>query len=264
MRLFLAAVFALGWLFQYLALYNPLWLVAAMWTPALGAILEMKKKGSLRPRPLRSELGSLVRIYRATAPAAAWLLLMCGVAYFLIGLQPLDLEKALQGRIPLWLYLATTAFMAPLAPVINAFLATFGEELGWRGYLLPRLASRYGWGGASVVVGLVWGLWHTPAILLLGHNYGKTWCLPCLALFVLLTIPMSFIHTWAYLKYGVWGAAFLHGAVNGWAGIYVLLYSQTIGDLLWGLAGIYGAATLSIVAAVFWIDLKSSLPPSGE
>ncbi|AAL63483.1 P. aerophilum family 322 protein part 2, authentic frameshift [Pyrobaculum aerophilum str. IM2] len=64
---------------------------------------------------------------------------------------------------------------------------------------------------------------------------------------------MSFLHTWAYLKYGVWGAAFLHGAVNGWAGAYFLLYPHTFGDVVWSITGLYGAATLTVTTAAFWL-----------
>jgi len=55
--------------------------------------------------------------------------------------------------------------MASLLPVLLIWpvLAALGEELGWRGYLYPRLMPRLGPIGAAVAVGLVWGLWHLPA-----------------------------------------------------------------------------------------------------
>ena len=42
---------------------------------------------------------------------------------------------------------------------------TFGEEFGWRGYLLPRLAPLGGI-SAAIITGVIWGLWHTPVIVL--------------------------------------------------------------------------------------------------
>ncbi|MEM0278116.1 CPBP family intramembrane glutamic endopeptidase [Pyrobaculum sp.] len=259
MILFILAAFGLGWLFQLLAACSPFWLAAAMWTPALGALLELKREGKLKPRPLGEEWPGLKALYKATAPAAFWLALSILLAYFVVGPSPYEPPPTVRAvffvafvEVPGWVVYATLP-LAVIAPFINALLATFGEELGWRGYLLPRLAERIGWAWASVVVGVVWGVWHAPAVLVVGHNYGRPWCLECLAVFVLLTVPVSFIHTWAYLKYGVWGAAFLHGAVNGWAGAYFLIYHHTFGDLAWSLTGLYGAATLAATAAVFWL-----------
>ena len=52
-----------------------------------------------------------------------------------------------------------------LLPVLLVWplLAALGEELGWRGFLYPRLEARLGWLGAALVLGVVWGVWHLPA-----------------------------------------------------------------------------------------------------
>lgn len=42
-------------------------------------------------------------------------------------------------------------------------LAALGEEIGWRGFMLPRLQARFGMLSAALLVGVVWGLWHLPA-----------------------------------------------------------------------------------------------------
>jgi membrane protease YdiL (CAAX protease family) len=58
--------------------------------------------------------------------------------------------------------------------VIN-MVFTFGEEFGWRGYLLPRLAP-LGGAWAAILTGVVWGLWHAPLIVLSGYNFpGHPW-----------------------------------------------------------------------------------------
>lgn len=50
-----------------------------------------------------------------------------------------------------------------------SLLTALGEELFWRGYLWERLRERGFW-PASLEIGLYWGLWHAPLILLFGHN----------------------------------------------------------------------------------------------
>lgn len=56
-------------------------------------------------------------------------------------------------------------------------MAAAGEEIGWRGYLLPRLEQRFGLLGAALLIGLVWGLWHLPADYVALKSYGP-WFVP--------------------------------------------------------------------------------------
>jgi membrane protease YdiL (CAAX protease family) len=77
--------------------------------------------------------------------------------------QPLPVDPAV-------VVLAQIAAALTLAVPLNALFA-FGEEFGWRGYLLPRLMQRLGpWPGV-LAHGAIWGFWHAPLILLLGYNY---------------------------------------------------------------------------------------------
>lgn len=137
---------------------------------------------------------------------------------------------------------------------INAFFA-FGEELGWRGYLLREL-SGVRFLPASLFVGFVWGLWHAP-IIALGHNYPQhpiagigmmvLWCM-------LLSPPITYITLKAR---SVIAAAVFHGTLNAIAGISYL-YLVGGNDLTNGVTGVSGfAALLLINAALFWRDQKS-------
>ena len=99
--------------------------------------------------------------------------------------------------------------------VIFTLTLSLGEELGWRGYLLPRLLS-VGRTRALVLVGLVWAAWHLPLIFLtpLYHPDGNRWLV--LPLFVGTIVAGSFV--FGYLRLwtdSVWPAAIAHSAHNG-------------------------------------------------
>ena len=76
-------------------------------------------------------------------------------------------------------------------PILN-FITCFGEEWGWRGYLLPKMAAKMPRIPMLLITGTIWGLWHAPVIAM-GHNYGTDYwgypvvgiammCIFCIAL----------------------------------------------------------------------------------
>jgi membrane protease YdiL (CAAX protease family) len=106
-----------------------------------------------------------------------------------------------------------------LAPVLNAVFA-FGEELGWRGYLLPRLLPLGQW-PALLVSGVIWGLWHAPVILL-GYNY-PAHPVPGVLMMVGLCVILGILFGWTRLATGsIWPAVIAHGALNGSAATTLL------------------------------------------
>ena len=71
---------------------------------------------------------------------------------------------------PETLLLIQLAVGIPLGFLINTLVLTFSEEIGWRGWLQPKLSQQgLGFWGISGVTGLIWGVWHAP-IIALGHN----------------------------------------------------------------------------------------------
>jgi membrane protease YdiL (CAAX protease family) len=101
-----------------------------------------------------------------------------------------------------------------LIPVSIAFSTPFqaGEEIGWRGFALPRLADRFGLPIASLMLGLIWAIWHLPQFYVAGadsyHQSFIVWAAQVVA--------MSVAFAWAYAKSG--GSLLLvmlmHAAVN--------------------------------------------------
>ncbi|OGU58999.1 MAG: hypothetical protein A2V66_16390 [Ignavibacteria bacterium RBG_13_36_8] len=93
-------------------------------------------------------------------------------------------------------------------------IAAFGEEIGWRGLLVPELAKLTSYTRVSLISGAVWAVWHIPGILFVGYTSGITawFTIPCFAVMV---ISASFVFTWLRLKSGsVWTAVILHTTHN--------------------------------------------------
>ena len=107
-----------------------------------------------------------------------------------------------------------------LAPFLNTLFA-LGEEIGWRGLMMPALHERLPAPKAIVLGGVIWGLWHAPITALMGHNYGfgypgypytgiAAMCVFCTAAGALLTYV-------TVKSRSVWPAALAHGAINAFA-----------------------------------------------
>jgi membrane protease YdiL (CAAX protease family) len=141
-----------------------------------------------------------------------------------------------------------------LAPVLNA-LPSLGEEFGWRAYLQPKLMP-LGWRRAMVVMGVIWGMWHWP-ILVLGYNYGLEYAgAPWwgMVVFVWFTLTFGTILGWLTLRGGsVWPAVIGHGALNGIAALPMLFVQGEPNLLLGPLAhGLVAGIPTVLVAAWFW------------
>jgi membrane protease YdiL (CAAX protease family) len=87
-----------------------------------------------------------------------------------------------------------------------------GEEVGWRGYALPRLAARMGLARASLVLGVIWAVWHLPLFFLRwGDTYGQSF-----VVFVLQVTALSVAMAWLWMRTGgsLLLTMLLHAAVN--------------------------------------------------
>jgi membrane protease YdiL (CAAX protease family) len=126
---------------------------------------------------------------------------------------------------------------------VNA-IAGFGEELGWRGFLQKEL-SWLGFWKSSGVIGLVWGFWHTP-IILMGHNYPQH---PAAGVFMMTVFTLLLAPILSYVRRranSVIAAAILHGTLNATAG-FSLLASRGGSDLTVGMTGLAGLCVLAVV-----------------
>jgi len=132
---------------------------------------------------------------------------------------------------------------------INA-IAGFGEELGWRGFLMRAFRDK-SFIQASLLVGLIWGIWHAPLILM-SHNYPQhpqwgvfmmtVWCILLTPLFLFITLKAQ----------SVIAASIMHGTLNGTAGLAILLIEGG-SDLTIGVTGLAGFLSLGLVLVLLFV-----------
>ncbi|WP_319467957.1 type II CAAX prenyl endopeptidase Rce1 family protein [uncultured Pseudodesulfovibrio sp.] len=230
-----------------------LWLLAIMWIPGLTALLVslfMEKTGIRGLKnALSLRIGSLGPYFLTLFIAPAVYAAMYGLSWA-FGLtepdlsmaaltaaigsdEPVTRETVFQVMLPLSIF---------LGPFIN-FVFGLGEELGWRGFLLPRLMP-LGKIPAYLVLGILWGLWHAPLIWA-GFNYPGHPVAGIAMMCVLSTAFGLFINEMTLHYRSSLLAAFIHGAVNAQGyGIWAWLFPGT--------APLLGGGT-GIIAAAIWL-----------
>jgi membrane protease YdiL (CAAX protease family) len=93
-------------------------------------------------------------------------------------------------------------------------VVTIGEELGWRGYVLEKMVRLLGVNRGLILLGLVWGYWHLP-IILMGYNFPNHPVLGAVVLMPISTIFMGIFLGWLYLRSrSIWMPALAHAAMN--------------------------------------------------
>jgi len=238
----------------------------AMWAPGLAAIIvtrfvNKEKLGTLNLR----------RLGDWRAYLWAWLLplaltIVAGILTWAFRAGQLDLEFTIikeaaamaegSSAIPTNLLVAIQILFAlTLAPLINTIPA-LGEELGWRGFLLPHLLP-LGQFRAILISGVIWGLWHAPAVVL-GLNYPSR---PIAGIFMMIvfTVLLGAIFSWLYLRtLSPWAPALAHGSLNAIAGLPVIFLTGV--DIVIGgtLASLIGWIPLALF--VGWLIWTRRLP----
>jgi membrane protease YdiL (CAAX protease family) len=228
-----------------------------MWCPGLAALVT----AWLRHRSLSGfgwGLGRLPYLFIAYGLAVA----VCFAAYLVVWIafdafRPTDLlDAADKAGVPPALQtpagvLAIALIVLPLTSIVSAA----GEEIGWRGYLVPRMFPLAGFTGTSLIVGLIWAAWHYPinAVVFPLHRPGvPLWYAN--ACFTILVIGASFAHTWLRLRsQSLWPSVLFHATGNAIQGVLQAATLET--SVTAWLTTEYGASFAVagvVLALVFW------------
>ena len=147
------------------------------------------------------------------------------------------------------------AFLPALAAglAFNLF-ATFGEELGWRGLLVPEMSKFMGFTKLALLSSAIWAVWHFPLIIF-GHYHGVGPLWYSLLIFTPAVIGIGVVLAWLRLKSGsLWPAVFFHGVWNYFIQqFYPMLTVETEAtQLITGEFGWACPAMLVVLGLIFW------------
>ena len=232
-----------------------------MFFPALGVLItRLVTREGFKNAMLHLNLRGNVRYYLIGWFGPMVLTLLGTLLYFVVCPSEFSLTayQAQMDTVPLpeTLFWVVQVLLMLIAPLLN-LVPCFGEEWGWRGYLLPKVAARMKFLPTVLLTGFIWGIWHAP-IIVAGHNYGMSypgypwWGIIAMCMFCIVAGTLfSFI---TLKTKSCWPAVFAHGMLNGTASIGVIFladpmaYDRFVGPVP---TGIIGAAAYILVAV--WI-----------
>jgi membrane protease YdiL (CAAX protease family) len=199
---------------------NLLYVTGAMWSPGLAALATKRIFGE--------PISGLP--WKWGGARYAWLAYLIPLAYalpvYLVAwLTPLggfltpDFLRTTAAQFgwsnfPSWVALVLFVLLTATLGLVAKTSRALGEEIGWRGFLVPELNKVVGFTGVSVISGLMWAAYHFPVLLFGDYNKGApAWV--SLTCFTLMVVADSFIMAWLTLRSNsLWPAAIFHGSHN--------------------------------------------------
>jgi membrane protease YdiL (CAAX protease family) len=140
------------------------------------------------------------------------------------------------------------------AGTVTSCLTALGEEIGWRGFLVPNLAKLTSFPKVALISGAIWAVWHYPLIFFAGYGRGTSVWYGA-ACFTVMVIGLSFAFAWMRLKSGsLWTGVLLHASHNLFIQqVFNPLTTDTgLTKYITGEFGIALALVSLVIAYVFW------------
>ena len=255
---FIILTFMFSFIIEYLIIKNissvsntqtNMYLILLMWTPAFGAIItKLIFQKNLKGFGLYS--GRIRWLILSVLIPLIMGLLMFGAGWF-IGFASFNAAKA--GAVFSFSYISLELAIG--------ILGAFGEELGWRGFLVPELSKSMTFSKLTIISGFIWGVWHIPLIIFLGYR-GSYSLIISILMFLIMIIFLNVSITWLRLKSdSLWPAVLFHTFWNfSIQAFYPYLTTQTpTGDKLLGEFGWLAIAVTLLFGIIFWI-FRNKLP----
>ena len=232
------------------------YVLGIMWCPALAAFITLKLN--------RRSLSDLGWKWPETKYALmSWYvpLLYAAIAYAIVWIGGLggfpnhEFASTLIARmgLPVSPLLATFLYVLLVGSfgLVRSLSSALGEEIGWRGFLVPELSKNVSFTATALLSGIVWSLWHYPILIFADYNAGTpTWY--GLSCFTVMVIAISFVFAWMRLKSGsLWTGALLHASHNLYVQAIFTPLTKDTGKTAWYIDEF--GAILPIVTVAFAI-----------
>lgn len=198
---------------------NLLYVTGAMWSPALATFATKRIFGeSVRELPWQwgsaryAWLGYLIPIlYTVPLYLIVW---VSGLGAFDIASLTKTAENFGWQNFPAGVTLTLFVLMTATLGMVGKWSRALGEEIGWRGFLVPELAKVVSFPMVALISGSMWAVYHYPAILFADYNAGgPAWF--GLSCFTVMVVADSFILAWLTLRsQSLWPAAIFHASHN--------------------------------------------------
>jgi uncharacterized protein len=248
-------------------------IVAVMWCPALAALVTCRLLGrSFRSLAWRWPENRYIAAayflplgYAAVAYGAVWALRLGG---WNSGLAVLVAQRFGLRGLPQWGAFALWLLFTATTGLLRGVYTALGEEIGWRGFLVPELAKQMSFTRLSLLSGSTWAAWHSPLLLFADYNSGTNrWY--AMACFTMMIVSNSFAFAWLRLRSGsLWTAAVLHASHNLFIQTVFDNVTRDTGKTLWYTTE-FGVALAVVnvgIAVYFWtrrgeVEQQRAMPP---
>lgn len=232
-----------------------------MWTPGIAALLvSMFTKRSLKLIGWKFSLKwisigwILPVVYATVAYSAIWIFGLGDVP------NPTFLERA---RLTLGmdsesdtLIIVSAFFYITIINLLPSAIMAMGEEIGWRGFLVPELSEWVGLKKAGLISGIIWGTWHLPGILFGNYSQTGTPLWFRLTCFAILVISTGVLLAWLRMKSGsIWPVVIFHATHNGVIQMFFNRITVDTGKTAW-FTGEFGFALVPVLLLLAFFSLS--------